>query len=96
MSSDSTSNKEATENLIANVNASDGTQLVVSSDHGTYCRFDVDNSKKSVSKTSIYSHSRPLSWRMPWFIVFALVLLLYCLVALPRFNNSNLIERLDD
>ena len=96
LSSDSTSNKEATENLIANVNASDGTQLVVSSDHGTYCRFDVDNSKKSVSKTSIYSHSRPLSWRMPWFIVFALVLLLYCLVALPRFNNSNLIERLDD
>lgn len=85
-------NKDATEKLIANVNASEGTQLVVSSSHGTYCRFD-DVADMSSSKTSIYSHSRPLSWRIPWIVVFALVMLLYCLVALPRFNSNNVIER---
>ena len=46
-------NKDATEKLIANVNASEGTQLVVSSSHGTYCRFD-DVADMSSSKTSIY------------------------------------------
>ena len=85
-------NKDATEKLIANVNASAGTQLVVSSNHGTYCRFD-SLPDSSASKTSIYSHSRPLSWRLPWIVIFVLVLLLYCLVALPRFNSNNVIER---
>lgn len=89
-------NKEATEQLIAHVNASDGTQLVVSSPQGTYCRFDGVPDSKSLSSTSPYYRSRPLAWRVPWIIVSSMVLLLYCIVAVPRFGRHAMIERSDD
>ena len=89
-------NKEATERLIAHVNAAESTQLVVSSSQGTYCRFDGMPDSKSLRITSPYYRSRPLAWRIPWIVVSSLVLLLYCLVAVPRFGRHNMIERSDN
>lgn len=89
-------NKEVTDRLIAHVNASEGTQLVVSSPHGTYCRFDGMPDSKSLTKTSPYYHSRPLQWRIPWIVCSVAVLLLYCLVAVPRFGSHTIIERSDN
>ncbi len=89
-------NKEATERLIAHVNAAESTQMVVSSSRGTYCRFDGMPNSKSLKSTSPYYRSRPLSWRIPWVVAFAMVLLIYCLVAVPRFGRHTMIERSDD
>ena len=89
-------NKEATDSLIAHVNASESTQLVVSMPQGTYCRFDGMPDSKSLSETSPYYRSRPLTWRIPWVVSTAIVLLVYCLVAVPRFGRHNMIERSDD
>lgn len=89
-------NKEATDRLIAHVNASEGTQLVVSLPQGTYCRFDGMPDAKSLASTSSYYRSRPLSWRIPWVFSLAMVLLIYCLVAVPRFGRYAVLERSDN
>lgn len=89
-------NKEATERLIAHVNAAEGTQLVVSMPQGTYFRFDGMPDARSLAATSPYHHARPLAWRIPWMLLSATVLLLYCLVAVPRFGRHTMIERGDD
>ena len=86
--------KAATERLISNVNASESAQLVVTSKQGTYCRFD--NPATVTSKSSFYYRMRPLAWRVSWILVCAIVLLLYCLVAVPRFGKYNVLERNDD
>lgn len=89
-------NKEATERLIAHVNAAESAQLVVSLPQGTYFRFDGMYDAKSLKETSPYYRSRPLSWRIPWVVSSVIVLLVYCLVAVPRFGRHTMIERSDD
>ncbi|PNS43225.1 glycosyltransferase family 2 protein [Gardnerella vaginalis] len=86
--------KSATDRFITNVNASESTQLVVSSHQGTYLRFDNPVSYKS--KSSFYYNMRPLAWRKSWMTVCGIVFIMYCLVAVPRFGQHNVLERADD
>ncbi|WP_427876694.1 glycosyltransferase family 2 protein [Gardnerella sp. 2492-Sm] len=85
-----------TNRLIANINASESTQLVVNSSNGAYCRFDGMPSKSSLSKTSPFFKARLLVWRTPWAVISALVILLYCIVAVPRFGSNTMLKRSDD
>ena len=60
------------------------------------CIRDSDNPATVTSKSSFYYRMRPLAWRVSWILVCAIVLLLYCLVAVPRFGKYNVLERNDD
>lgn len=86
---------DSTQRLIANINASEGTQLVVSAAQGTYLRFEGVFAQSPTLKTSMFTRARPLSWRIPWGCALGIVGLLYCLVAVPRFGYHHMLERSD-
>ncbi|MBW3089276.1 glycosyltransferase family 2 protein [Bifidobacterium miconisargentati] len=72
------------EQLSANIAASNGTQALVSTDAGTYYRLTLRSAASQNVDTSWQQRTQNSSWRRAWLICLAVVLALYCLVALPR------------
>ena len=80
--------REAADQLNSNIGASDGTQNVVSSDHGTYYRLTVrDLSKQHIDRKGLDTAGSNV-WRRAWLWCMSLVLVAYCLVALPRIRRQ--------
>lgn len=88
----------AGERLNAHINASEGTQLVVTAADHAYYRIDAAHNQQAATATSSLACAQMISlaWRVPWAIVTGIVVLLYCLVALPRLRNHHMIERADE
>lgn len=79
--------REASSQLSSNIGAADGTQNVVSSDNGTYYRLMVqDLSKQHVDRSGL-NKAATSKWRHAWLWCMGVILVAYCLVALPRIRR---------
>lgn len=84
--------REASNQLNSNIGASDGTQNVVSLDNGTYYRLTVqDLSKQHIDRSGLDKAGSSV-WRRSWLWCMGVVLVAYCLVALPRIRRQGLEE----
>lgn len=73
---------KASEQLQANVTASQGTQEVVSNTQGTYYRLTIDNTPdQHTSEQTLMRHS---PWRTAWLTCLAVITVLYVITAIPR------------
>ena len=83
---DSASGASATpyEQLSANIAASNGTQSLVSTDAGSYYRITLRNSDTQNVDTSWQQRTQNSGWRYAWLTCLGVIMVLYCLVALPR------------
>lgn len=80
--------REASNQLNSNIGASDGTQNVVSLDNGTYYRLTVqDLSKQHIDRSGLDKAGSSV-WRRSWLWCMGVVLVAYCLVALPRIRRQ--------
>lgn len=86
MVADSASGASATpyEQLSANIAASNGTQSLVSTDAGSYYRITLRNSDTQNVDTSWQQRTQNSGWRYAWLTCLGVIMVLYCLVALPR------------
>ena len=72
------------DDLVSNITASDGAQQVVANVQGAYFRLSSQSGKDvGVDMTGV-SQAEASTWRRVWLWTLGLVLLGYCLVALPR------------
>ena len=72
------------EQLSTNIAASDGTQSLVSTDAGSYYRLTLQNADAQNVDTSWQQRTQQSAWRYAWLICLSVILVLYCLVAVPR------------
>ena len=75
---------KASEQLQANVTASQGTQEVVSNTQGTYYRLTIDNTPDQHIDTSEQTLMRHSPWRTAWLTCLAVITVLYVITAIPR------------
>ncbi|RBP98105.1 hypothetical protein CRD60_02790 [Bifidobacterium aemilianum] len=79
--------EEAYQQLLSNINASDGTQSVVTGDSGTYYRLtQVDINQQGIALAGQHQ-AQDSFWRYLWLWMVGIVLFIYCLVALPRWGR---------
>ena len=78
--------KNATSGLIANITACDGVQTVVSADSGTYYRVSMNTDSGTTQRitTTWQRRAQASVWRRLWLWCLAIIMVGYCLVALPR------------
>lgn len=76
--------RESSEELVTNINASDGVQSVVSNDSGTYYRLTAVGVGSQSIDTSWQRSIQSSAWRYVWLWSAGVIGVLYCLVALPR------------
>lgn len=79
--------REASSQLSSNIGAADGTQNVVSSDNGTYYRLMVQDLSKQHVDRSGPNKAATSKWRHAWLWCMGVILVAYCLVALPRIRR---------
>lgn len=84
VASDASSDSTPYEQLSANIAASDGTQSLVSTDDGSYYRLTLNNVDAQNVDTSWQQRTQSSAWRYAWLICLSVILVLYCLVAMPR------------
>ncbi|BDR54461.1 membrane protein [Bombiscardovia apis] len=75
-----------TDVLTSNLTASDGTQQVVSGTSGTYFRLTLVDADRQGVEVSGEQAASSLWWRSIWLWSVGLLVLAYCLVALPRWR----------
>ncbi|MDF7663983.1 glycosyltransferase family 2 protein [Bifidobacterium sp. ESL0763] len=81
---DTPSDKAASHRLTGNINASDGAQSLVSAASGTYYRLGVAGQNGHGVASAGWRQAATSGWRYVWMWGFALVLVIYVLVALPK------------
>ncbi|MBT1162421.1 glycosyltransferase family 2 protein [Bifidobacterium sp. SO1] len=74
----------AAQRLVSNVTASDGTQSVVAAANGTYYRLTINSADQQNIDTSWQQRTQSSYWRYAWLACMGVVIVLYCLVALPH------------
>ncbi len=74
----------ASEQLLANVTASQGTQSVVSNTDGTYFRLTLNATPSQHIDASAQHLVQHSPWRSAWLWCLGIIVVLYCLVAIPR------------
>lgn len=84
--------RDAYDQLVSHLTASEGTQSLVSSETGTYYRLTLNDSAAQNIDTSWQARTQSSPWRLAWLICLGLVSALYCLVALPRSRRVRLEE----
>ena len=72
------------DDLVSNITASDGAQQVVANAQGTYFRLSSQSGKDVGVDMAGVRQAEASTWRRVWLWALGLVLLGYCLVALPR------------
>lgn len=72
------------EQLSANIEASEGTQMLVSTESGNYYRLTLNNAASQHVDTSWQRRTQQSAWRYAWIACLGVVMVLYCLVAMPR------------
>ncbi|MBT1166687.1 glycosyltransferase family 2 protein [Bifidobacterium simiarum] len=77
----------ATSTLVSNILASSGTQSVVSNDSGTYVRLTVADANDQGFDDGVRRTALGNPWRRAWVACMAVVIVLYCIVAFPRFHR---------
>lgn len=80
------------EQLSANVAASEGTQSLVTNEHGSYYRLMSMTGQNQQVDTGWQQNRQHNVWRYLWLICLAVTLVVYCLVALPRRRTKGLEE----
>ncbi|MCI1635890.1 glycosyltransferase family 2 protein [Bifidobacterium sp.] len=83
----SSSDRTASESLVSNITASDGTQAVVSTVNGTYFRLTSDDTADQQIGLSGEQQAAANPWRYAWMWCFGIISVTYCLVALPRIQR---------
>lgn len=78
----------ASEQLLANVTASQGTQSVVSSTDGTYFRLTLNATPSQHIDASAQHLVQHSPWRSAWLWCLGIIVVLYCLVAIPRRHTA--------
>ncbi|OZG68978.1 glycosyltransferase family 2 protein [Bifidobacterium eulemuris] len=84
--------RDAYDQLVSHLTASEGTQSLVSSETGTYYRLTLNDSALQNIDTSWQTRTQSSPWRLAWLICLGVVVALYCLVALPRSRRIRLEE----
>ncbi|KAA8830820.1 glycosyltransferase family 2 protein [Bifidobacterium tissieri] len=84
------SDDSANRDLVANILASGGTQSVVSNEAGTYVRLTTASGDDISMDTSAESRALSDGWRLAWVWCMGVVVVLYCIVAFPRFRRTNI------
>ncbi|KFI93145.1 hypothetical protein BISA_1310 [Bifidobacterium saguini DSM 23967] len=72
------------EQLSANIAASNGTQSLVATDDGSYFRLTLQNVNDQNVDTSWQQRTQRSGWRYAWLTCLAVIMVFYCLVAVPR------------
>ena len=72
------------DDLVSNITASDGAQQVMANAQGTYFRLSSQSGKNVGVDMAGVRRAEASTWRRVWLWTLGLVLLGYCLVALPR------------
>ena len=72
------------DDLVSNITASDGAQQVMANAQGTYFRLSSQSGKNVGVDMAGIRRAEASTWRRVWLWTLGLVLLGYCLVALPR------------
>lgn len=72
------------DDLVSNVTASDGAQQVVANAQGTYFRLSSQSGEDTGVDMTGVRRAEASTWRRVWLWALCLILLGYCLVALPR------------
>ncbi|PJM79149.1 glycosyltransferase family 2 protein [Bifidobacterium scaligerum] len=72
------------EQLKANIAATEGTQSLVSTDTGSYYRLTLRSYSEQNVDTSWQQRAQQSAWRYAWLACLAVIVVLYCLVAVPR------------
>lgn len=80
----SATQEHASEQLLANITASQGTQLVVSNEQGTYYRLTLNSLQDQHIQTQDQQHMQHSPWRTAWLWCLGILVALYCIVAIPR------------
>ena len=70
--------------LMTNVAASQGVQVVVAADNGTYYRLTINGIDAQNIDVSWQRSTQSSPWRMAWLVTLGVLLAVYCLVALPH------------
>jgi GT2 family glycosyltransferase len=81
------SNRTASESLVSNITASDGTQSVVSTVNGSYFRLTSDDTADQRISLNDEQQAANNPWRYVWLWCFGIISVTYCLVALPRIER---------
>lgn len=84
VSTGSADSEEASDQLSANITASDGVQSVVSNADGTYFRFTLIDPLHQGIDTAHQREIQSSVWRRAWLWCMGVVIVLYCVVAWPR------------
>lgn len=85
---DGLSDRTASETLVSNITASDGTQSVVSNENGTYFRLTSDDTADQGIDRSGELQAVSNPWRYAWLWCFGVLAVTYCLVAVPRAERT--------
>lgn len=72
------------DDLVSNITASDGAQQVVANAQGTYFRLSSQSGEDTGVDMTGVRQAEASTWRRVWLWALCLILLGYCLVALPR------------
>lgn len=72
------------DDLVSNITASDGAQQVVANAQGTYFRLSSQSDEDTGVDMTGVRRAEASTWRRVWLWALCLILLGYCLVALPR------------
>lgn len=72
------------DDLVSNITASDGAQQVVANAQGTYFRLSSQSGEDTGVDMTGVRRAEASTWRKVWLWALCLILLGYCLVALPR------------
>lgn len=72
------------DDLVSNITASDGAQQVVANAQGTYFRLSSQSGEDTGVDMTGVRRAEASTWRRVWLWALCLILLGYCLVALPR------------
>ncbi len=80
---------KASAQLLANITSCAGTQSVVSNDQGTYYRFTLNPANEQHIDASKAQEQSRNPWRIAWLWCLGIVVVLYCIVAIPRTHTNN-------
>ena len=80
-------NDQAYDALVSNLTASEGTQNVVSNPTGTYFRLTVSDVASQGVNLDGEAHARANTWRWVWLWSVGVIVVLYCLVAIPSIRR---------
>lgn len=79
---------KASEQLLANITSSQGTQAVVSNEQGTYYRLTSQPVAQQHIDAAGQSAAQHSPWRTAWLWCLGIMVVLYCIVAVPRVTTT--------